>query len=37
VRPLPGAAAQKELPCPDRSFTLKKVKPPLLSVEEPQP
>jgi drug/metabolite transporter (DMT)-like permease len=37
VRSLPGAKAQKELPCPDRSFTLKKVKPPLLSVEEPQP
>ena len=29
--------ARKELPGRDRSFTLKKVKPPFLSVEEPQP
>jgi drug/metabolite transporter (DMT)-like permease len=37
VRSLPAAEAGKELPRADRSFTLKKVKPPLLSVEEPQP
>jgi drug/metabolite transporter (DMT)-like permease len=37
LRGLPAADAGKELPRADRSFTLKKVKPPLLSVEEPQP
>lgn len=36
VRGLPPAAG-KELPRPRRSFTLKKSKPPVLSVEEPQP
>jgi drug/metabolite transporter (DMT)-like permease len=37
VRRLPGAEAGKELPRPKRSFTLKKVRSRLLSVEEPQP
>ncbi len=37
VRRPAAAGPGKELPRPERSFTLKKVKPPVLSVEEPQP